>query len=704
MSCSIRFSVFLICYLSCLIPNALNASDFGGRGLIKLPSARMAEDGHLWATFSREEVADIYNVSFQGTPWLEGTVRYSVFNPRNIRGSLDIRRDRSYEAKVKLFDEGSWSPQVALGVRDILGTGIWEAEYAVASKKVGPLDLTIGMGWGRLAERGSFDNPLSSIDEGFADRPAEAGGSFGGESRSSSYFRGNAAWFGGVRLQVSRWPLQLLLEYNSDDYSRETELKTISDPSPLNFSLEWSPKQNFNVAASWLHGSSIGIRVSGALDTKSIPRRKRGRSFYSSAESRSLSGAPENLDLNAWYDRTLYDAERSGLRLNKAWIGNEEDSVALVIENSRYAITADAVHKALAIAEVHLPRSVKSIEVMLREDGHLAPTLAYQRQGRSIADGSISEVGPTSARFSERPITVVKNKRLESPSNLTIYRYPSLLLGGDLSARTQLMDPDAPFAKQVYAKLSARMSLASNLDLWVLYGQDVYNDFTNKRASNSVIQRVRSDINRYLTEGESGLDQLFLEHRATIGQSFHLRSYAGILEGMYAGVGNEILYEPFARRWALGTTINLLKQRGFKKNFELLDYQTVTGYVSLYYASPWYNFDFAIHAGKYLARDRGATFETRRTFDNGFSVGAFFTRTNVPAEQFGEGSFDKGLFFRLPFNGLFPGNTKNALALILRPLDRDGGRRLEDFSGSLWFSRRDVRYDALSNNLVRMLP
>ena len=47
---------------------------------------------------------------------------------------------------------------------------------------------------------------------------------------------------------------------------------------------------------------------------------RRAGGIYSSAEPRSLSGASENLDLDAWYDRILYDAERSGLRLNKAAI------------------------------------------------------------------------------------------------------------------------------------------------------------------------------------------------------------------------------------------------------------------------------------------------------------------------------------------------------------------------------------------------
>ena len=105
------------------LPQTSLASDFGSLGLIKIPTARMADDGELRATISREDVADIYNITYQATPWLEATFRYSIFNPRNFPYSSDGLRDRSYEAKARVFRERPLVPEVAIGVRDILGTG-----------------------------------------------------------------------------------------------------------------------------------------------------------------------------------------------------------------------------------------------------------------------------------------------------------------------------------------------------------------------------------------------------------------------------------------------------------------------------------------------------------------------------------------------------------------------------------------------------
>ena len=265
------------------------------------------------------------------------------------------------------------------------------------------------------------------------------------------------------------------------------------------------------------------------------------------------------------------------------------------------------------------------------------------------------------------------------------------------------MDPDDPARKQVYAKLTGRLQLSNHTNLWMRYEQNLYNDFTTKRGSDSRLPNVRTQVARYLVDGESGIEQLYAEHKRSLSPSIHTRTYAGILEAMYGGVGGEVLYSPYKQRWALGLNVNAVKQREFERNFKFRDYETVTAHVSAYYASPFYNVDLAVHVGRYLAEDRGYTFEARRTFDSGFSLGGFFTRTNVSAEDFGEGSFDKGLFFRIPFDGFLPGNTRAAYSTILRPLERDGGRRLENFGGSLWFDRRALRYDALDRNRARML-
>ena len=171
---------------------------------------------------------------------------------------------------------------------------------------------------------------------------------------------------------------------------------------------------------------------------------------------------------------------------------------------------------------------------------------------------------------------------------------------------------------------------------------------------------------------------------------------------MYSGFGGEVLYQPYQSRLAYGLSGNWVQQRDYDKSFKHLDYKTKTALASIYWASPFYNLDVAVHAGKYLAKDVGATLEVRRTFHNGWSVGLWATKTNVSADDFGEGSFDKGMYFQVPLNGLLGASNRSSYINRLRPIQRDGGQRLESFSGNIWWDTRSVRYDALSETIYRI--
>jgi hypothetical protein len=66
------------------------------------------------------------------------------------------------------------------------------------------------------------------------------------------------------------------------------------------------------------------------------------------------------------------------------------------------------------------------------------------------------------------------------------------------------------------------------------------------------------------------------------------------------------------------------------------------------------------------------------------------TKTDVSSEEFGEGSFDKGLFFRIPFDSVINKHRKSISTTRIRPVQRDGGARLEGYSGQLWWDVRDA--------------
>jgi hypothetical protein len=679
------------------------ASDFGTTGLVTIPTARMQPDGSLTATIAQNNVLDIFNVTYQATSFIEATFRYTIaVNPDGL-DSADEYQDRSYGIKVKLLDEGHTRPAVAVGIRDIFGTGILAAEYFVVSKKLLSVDVSVGLGWGRFAGRSSFSNPIRVLSNEFVERQSGDLAQTGGAVRSSTFFKGPVGIFGGVGYRIPNTAFRLSAEYASDDYKREVAIGVLRDPKPYSFGVAWVGRNGLFLGASYQQGRFLALTIKGSVNFKDRGLRRYER-FYSVADQAGQEQAPEFLSLESWYDRLLFDAERSGLRIHSAHYRPGADQVSFSLSNDRYALWADALNQFYRLTEIHLPRAFNQVNVSTLEDNLRGPSVTYFSQRskpiRSLKEGANS----SSLRGQLKAIRVLPNSVPIRPVNKTDFGFPKLALGADLALRLQLMDPNEPLKHQLYVKGTGRLAVSEDFNLWSSVTLNVSNDFNTKRASDSVLPRVRSEVNRYLTEGENGIDSLFGEYRKSLLPNFHVRAYGGLLEEMFGGVGLEMLYEPFASRWSVGANLNWVKQRDFKKQLQFSDYEVLTGHLSVFYASRWHNFDFGLHVGRYLAGDLGVTFEARRTFDNGFSIGAFFTRTDVSAQDFGEGSYDKGLSLSMPYSLLIPRNTRGKYTTTIRTIERDGGRRLDSNVGQLWWNRRSVRFDSLQNNRDRISP
>ena len=86
------------------------------------------------------------------------------------------------------------------------------------------------MGWGRLGSRLASPIRWGFIDDRFDGAQRRQSGGGGGETRGESFFRGDAAIFGGLSYRLARAPpLTLIAEYESDQYDREVQLGTLEN-------------------------------------------------------------------------------------------------------------------------------------------------------------------------------------------------------------------------------------------------------------------------------------------------------------------------------------------------------------------------------------------------------------------------------------------------------------------------------------------
>ncbi len=669
------------------------SNDFGVGGILDIPTARMPKEGEFTASYSRKDIADIYAIGYQPFPRLEMAFRYTIIDPREQFDVGFDNRDRSFEIKFKILEETRYLPQVSVGTRDLLGTGQWGGEYLVASKKFSnTFDVSAGLGWGQLSERAIASNPLTKISSAFAYRNTEFG--LGGKVSYKSFFRGpNIGLFGGARYHIPSLNLDLLAAYTSDSYNVFKRQGYFTDVvAPLSYGIEWEAIPDVRLSVSWQQGSQLAFHLSFALDTAQIAPRKSPNSF--GAGSTSYARVSKLDAKEGWWPRIVSDAESSGV-LIKSGRETVDGKLVLQYSNMTYQVEADAVRRVLTLTDLYAPAQVKDVTLTGDALGMSSHSIHYQR-----ADAQKPEL-----YRSLDTIEITSPEAMAPPNFRTIYRYPNGKTSVGINARAYIFDPDDPLLYQIALKLRGDADFGGGWTATGAWNQSLKSQFQRiGRDSGSALEAVRTRAPDYLKQGASGIDDLVLIKRGKVARDIYYQLYGGILEEMFSGAGGEILWRPFASRLAVGANINSVQQREYKKMFGLRDYKTITGHASIYWATPFYGFDAAVHMGRYLARDVGATFEVQKRFANGWSVGVFATKTNVSAADFGEGSFDKGLIFKIPFDLYSPKNVKGSYRTIIRSINRDGGRMLDEWPNSLWEKLRETHSDRLHDNQDRMFP
>jgi len=348
----------------------------------------------------------------------------------------------------------------------------------------------------------------------------------------------------------------------------------------------------------------------------------------------------------------------------------------IVVTPSRYRQVARNVGRAARAVASFAPPDIEEIAVVLRSGGVDVTRVVLMRRHLEDAElglGSPEEIFQ-SARI-DRPqddlpkgTVIVKNAGL----------YPKLDWGVGTELRPHIGAPEDPFLFQFWARVSAGVELLPGLHLGTVLGKDIYNNFDKiTRGPKGRLPHVRSNLKEYLQQGEDALVNLQADYVFSPAPDWFMRGAVGYFEMMFGGVSGEVLYRPQNARWAVGLELSHVRQREFEQRLGFGHYETTTGHLSLYYKLPWYGLEARVHAGRYLAGDIGATFQLARRFKGGIEVGGFVTQTDASAADFGEGSFDKGFFIRVPLDMFLPYSTRSSIGTLFRPLTSDGGQMLE---------------------------
>ena len=595
-----------------------------------MPSARFYdESSHGITIYDGTPDQKITMTSFP-YDWMEASFFYTNIQGKPYCGqSFDLvcqqdYKDKGFNFKFRLKEEGLW-PAIAVGINDIAGTGLYSSEYIVGSYGINRADFHFGVGWGALnGSSNSFKNPLGYLYDGFNNRPTGFKDS-GGQFQPSRYFSGKTASpLFGLSYAVNK-NLLFKLEY---DATKTPGLVDYEIPKKdFSYGIEYSFRGNFTIGISSERGNYTSLKFVYKNDPMSEAGRFRPKKAYPEEGDNKYTRLIKNLNANSiGVDSIIETPDFIGLELTQFTHPNL-DIVEQIIDFSAYDAGIDKeIKKELKVASL---KGVSEIDEELKRNAELI----YERD--------TSQRFNTNTNFKIRPFFAAREG---------FFKW-SLLLEND----SEYIIKDNFFFSS-----NLKFSIDDNFDDLTIPPKDTYP------------AQVRSDVKDYLRNIDEGIiiGRAQFDYHLTPKKNHHIMLTAGILEDMFMGYGFEYLYLKEESNYGIGFEVFDVQKRDHMMKFGTLEYKNTVSSINYYYRNTnIIPFDLKISTGEYLAGDKGTTFEMSRKYLNGMEFGVFASFTDVTTEQFGEGTFDKGIFFNIPVYGNFINYT-------WRPLTKDPGAKL----------------------------
>ncbi|MCS0343831.1 YjbH domain-containing protein [Vibrio diabolicus] len=670
-------------------------SDFGGVGLMQMPTGRMAPEGEFNFSVTGSDEYLFYNVTLQLMPWLETTIRYTQVKDLPYSSSFpDVDNeytDKGIDFKFRLWEESEYIPEIALGVRDFAGTGLFDAEYIAATKRysnpqLGTFDFTLGMGWGYLGTRDNITNPFCKASDKFCERSEEFLDS-GGTTNFDRAFKGPAALFGGIEFQTLHAPLRFKVEYDSNDYSTDYAVVgadvDMKPHTPWNFGVLYRLGMA-DFRFSYERGDTLVAGLTLNTNFNDMP------SFWRDTPTPEVEdNQPKELSDVDW-ERVTEDLDKiAGYRNTRVYVDN--NTVTVVGEQKKYRDRTEAHEKAAAVLHNEMPDDIDTYAINERSRGLVGEqTIISKEKYRDFAQ--VNYINPKIEDATSRATT--------KPMGESVYDGFERFDWGFAPKLVQTLGNAEDFYLfSVGLSGNASYWLTDNLEIGGSLYWDWYNNYDKfiyvTPPDSTTVPRVRTMFRAYQNEHAVTMSNLqltwFQEYSDTMDQQF----YAGYLESMFAGVGTEFLYRPQGANWAIGADVNVISQRDPQSYFGVYDekwqnvpeygrpFQVIdkgfTGFVSGYYYPQWeflQDLMIQVDVGQFLAGDVGTQINVSKQFKSGVIAGAFASFTDLSADEFGEGSFTKGFYLSIPFDIMTVKPSNNRANFSWQPLTRDGGQKL----------------------------
>ncbi len=656
-------------------------NDYGQTGLIEMPSAWTQPDGWIHAGTTLGEPYRHVFAGVQVLPWLETTLRYS--DPGFDLGSVD--GFASADLKIVLVRETARWPQIVVGARDLFGEGVLSGEYIAVSRHFRWFDLTVGVGWGRYAGRGALPNPFGHLgDRGDRRRPED------GSSLDTLFGGEEIGLFGGIEARLPVPGLTALIEYSPDDFAFERGLDpNLERPVPVNVGLAWRPWPWLSAGLSYEQGEALMGRVALRFDPGRLPTRPRPPPPPAIVDR---SDAPADAAVDPGAGGVLAALDEAGMAPRAVRLGGSRADVwvdrdpaldaATQVGRAARALTAAAPPPAVALGITLGDRGLDvSTVTVMRDD--------LERAGRHA--GSPEELWRDAT---VEPATDPADQSFGTAMAAHGF-VPRVGIRGELRGELGLAD--------TADRVLYRLSLLTEAEVRPWRGLVLGVGGRINLADDLILPEPRSDTpvrseTALFAAHTARLERAYGAWLRRLGRDSFVRAVGGFVDEAYFANEVEVLWRPYARRYAVGARLAQAVRRDPDSQLALEPISVLTGHLDLYYRPPGPDLDLRLSAGRYLGGDIGATAEVTRRFGNGVRIGAHATVSSGlesdPSQLVG------GVRLSIPLP--VPVASRSRAVLRVEPLLRDAGQEL-DTPLRLYELTAPVSYEAIAAGWPRVL-
>ncbi|MDA7851239.1 YjbH domain-containing protein [Gammaproteobacteria bacterium] len=651
-------------------------NSFGQVGLIQIPTADSKKEGTISFTFNKNDIWKFGTLSVSPFNWLEAS--YFYYRPsdliwNNTRGHY---LDKGFNIKFKYKPKNNNLPHFAIGLDDFAGTGFFTREYIVATQELRDIKISLGMGWGKFVGSNNFDNPLSFLSDSFNIRPVVSDNfSLGGTPSYDKWFRGEATIFGGVEYFFPKVKgLSLKVEYDPYDYldfSAQNFTDAIYElrkkDSNINIGFSYPVNKFLTIDTSYIKGNTfnlsftVGVTFNGKLRSKP--------NFNPTIKTRENKDKSEMI----FYEDLLHNLNSNNLLLQTASLSKEKLDISISTSQYRNAIRSSSYAGSIA-SKVSRDHNIdlSQINISHINAGVELNNITYIANHLDSSKYTPVEIIERYTKLDSGNKNSTKNHRFKP-----IIKFPAIFSSFAPVLNSYIGNPEKFYFGGLDIKNTSEIQFNRNMILSSEINLSLYKNFQDTVAgSASIMEHVRTDKLQYLKNGDLYIPRLQLDYIWSPQKDLYAKLSGGIFEPMFAGFGGQILYKPFDSNLNISFEGFYVRQRDYDQTYKFRDYKTTTSHLNIGYLFPM-GIISNISYGRYLAKDDGFTFDLSRITKSGFRAGIYFTRTNVSAETFGEGSFDKGFYFQIPMDLFSKNYTGTYSNFKLSPLTRDGGAKLE---------------------------